>query len=106
MGSDVSGTTDSISRWVAVAGLLLLAAAIFMIVLAALAIRGRRWAAITSVVLQALTVLAGVVGLTQSDSADSPGAGVVFVLASVAVVVLFLLPASTTYFAAKAAVPR
>ena len=104
VGSDVSGTTDSISRWVAVAGLLLLAAAVFMIVLSALAIRGRRWAAITSVVLQALTVVAGLVGLSQSDTGDSPGASVVFLLASVAVVVLFLLPASTTYFAARSAV--
>ncbi|HST66457.1 MAG TPA: hypothetical protein VLM05_14830 [Mycobacteriales bacterium] len=102
-GSDISGTTDSISRWVAVGGLLLLAAAIFMIVLAALAIRGRRWAAITSVVLQGLAAIAILIGLSQSDTGDSPGAGIVFLLASIAVVVLFLLPASTAYFAAKTA---
>ena len=109
-GSDISGTTDAASRWVAVGGLLLLAGAVFMIVLAALAIRGRRWAAITSVVLQALSALGGLVGLTQSDAGDSPGFAVVFLLASIAVVVLFLLPASTAYFAAKradrAALPR
>lgn len=102
-GSDISGTTDSISRWVAVGGLLLLACAAFMIVLAALAIRGRRWAAITSVVLQGLAAVTSLIGLSQSDAGDSPGIGVVFVLASIAVVVLFLLPASTTYFAAKTA---
>jgi hypothetical protein len=103
VGSDINGTTDSISRLVAVAGLLLLAAAVFMIVLAALAIRGRRWAAITSVVLQALAAIAALVGLTQSGSGDSPAFGLVFLLASVAVAVLFLLPASTAYFAARTA---
>jgi hypothetical protein len=102
-GSDISGTTDTLSRWVAVIGLLLLVAAVFMIVLAALAIRGKRWAAITSVVLQGLTAVAGLVGLTQSGTADSPGVSVVFLLASIAVVVLFLLPASTAYFTAKTA---
>jgi hypothetical protein len=106
LGSDVSGTTDSVSRWVAVGGLLLLAGAVFMIVLAALAIRGRRWAAITSVALQALAALASLAGLIQSDAGDSPGLGLVFLLASVAVVVLFLLPASTAYFAARTAVPH
>ncbi|HEY6745291.1 MAG TPA: hypothetical protein VI357_06180 [Mycobacteriales bacterium] len=102
-GSDISGTTDTLSRWVAVAGVLLLAAAVFMIVLAALAIRGRRWAAITSVVLQGLTAVTGLVGLARSDSGDAPGISVVFLLASIAVVVLFLLPTSTAYFTAKAA---
>lgn len=102
-GSDISDTTDSLSRWVALGGLLLLAAAVFMIVLAALAIRGKRWAAITSVVLQGLTALAGLVGLIQSGTGDSPGIGLVFLLASIAVVVLFLLPASTAYFAARSA---
>lgn len=102
-GADVSDTTDEVSMWVAVAGLLLLAAAIFMIVLAAVAMRGRRWAAITSVVLQALAVLASVVSLAQSDAGDSPGFSVVFLLASVTVVVLFLLPASTAYFADRSA---
>lgn len=102
-GSDISGTTDSLSRWVAVAGLLLLIAAVFMIVLAALAIRGKRWAAITSVVLQGLTALGGLAGLARSGGADSPGASVVFLLASIAVVVLFLIPPSTAYFAAKTA---
>ena len=100
-GSDISGTTDTLSRWVAVVGVLLLAAAVFMIVLAALAIRGKRWAAITSVVLQGLTVVAGLVGLTQSGTADSPGISVIFLMASIAVVVLFLVPASTAYFAAR-----
>ena len=102
-GSDVSGTTDVLSRWVAVFGVVLLASAVFMIVLAALAIRGKRWAALTSVVLQGLIVVGGLIGLTRSGSADSPGASVVSVLASLAVVVLFLLPASTTYFAARSA---
>lgn len=106
VGSDVSGTTDSVSRWVAIGGLLLLAGAVFMIVLAALAIRGRRWAAITSVVLQVLAALASLAGLRQSDAGDSPGFAVVFLLASVAVVVLFLLPASTAYLAARTALPR
>jgi hypothetical protein len=102
-GSDISGTTDSLSRWVAVAGLLLLIAAVFMIVLAALAIRGKRWAAITSVVLQGLAAVGGLAGLTRAGSADSPGASVVFLLASIAVVVLFLIPPSTAYFTAKTA---
>ena len=102
-GRDISGTTDTLSRWVAVAGVLLLLAAVFMIVLASLAIRGRRWAAITSVVLQGLTVLAGLVGLTQSGTTDTPGASVIFILASIAVVVLFLVPSSTAYFTAKTA---
>ena len=102
-GSDVSGTTDTLSRWVAVAGLLLLIAAVFMIVLAALAIRGKRWAAITSVVLQGLTAVGGLAGLARSGSADSPGASAVFLLASIAVVVLFLIPPSNAYFAARAA---
>lgn len=102
-GNDISGTTDSLSRWVAVGGLLLLAAAVFMIVLAALAIRGKRWAAITSVLLQGLTVLGGLAGLARSGAADSPGASVIFLLASIAVVVLLLVPPSTAYFAARAA---
>ena len=102
-GSDISGTTDTLSRWVAVVGLLLLVAAAFMIVLAALAIRGKRWAAITSVVLQGLTVLGGLAGLARSGSADSPGASIVFLLASIAVVVLFLIPPSNAYFTAKTA---
>lgn len=103
LGSDVSDTTDSVSRWVAIGGLLLLAGAVFMIVLAALAMRGRRWAAITSVVLQALSIVGTLVSLAQSDAGDSPGFGVVFLLASVAVVVFFLLPASSAYFADRSA---
>ncbi len=106
-GSDISGSTGTISRLVAAGGLLLLAGAIFMIVLAALAIRGRRWAAITSVVLQALAALAGLVGLIFVGTGDSaPGIGLVFVLTSVAVAVLFLLPASTAYFTARTAAPH
>jgi hypothetical protein len=102
-GNDVSGTTDAISHLVAGLGLLLLIAAVFMIVLAALAIRGRRWAAITSVVLQGLSVVGSLIGLSQSTTNGSPAFGVVFLVASIAVVVLFLLPDSTTYFAARAA---
>jgi hypothetical protein len=106
-GSDISGSTDSISRWVAVLGLLLLAGAVFMIVLAALAIRGRRWAAITSVVLQALAAVGGLVGLSLVGTGDSaPAIGLVFVLTSVAVAVLFLLPPSTAYFTARTAIAR
>jgi hypothetical protein len=102
--SDVSGITDLISLWAAVAGLLLLAFAVVMIVLAALAIRGRRWAAITSVLVQALAAVAGLTGLSQSET--SPVIGLIFLLAAVAVVVLFLLPDSTAYFAARTAVRR
>lgn len=106
-GSEISGTTDSISQLVAGIGLLLLTGAVFMIVLAALAIRGRRWAAITSVVLQALAAVAGLLGLSTVGTGDSPPAvAVVFVLTSVAVAVLFLLPSSTTYFTAVTATRR
>lgn len=102
-GSDVSRTTDTLSHLVAIAGMLLLLGAIVMIVLAAFAIRGRRWAAITSVVLQVLAVVGGLFGLSRSETHSNPAAEVVFVCASIAVVVLFLLPASTEYFAARAA---
>jgi hypothetical protein len=102
-GSDISGTTDTLSRWVAVIGLLLLVAAVFMIVLAALAIRGKRWAAITSVVLQALAAVAGLVGLSLGGTGDTPGLGLVFVLISIAVAVLFLLPSSIAYYTARSA---
>lgn len=103
-GSDISGTADSISRLVAVIGVLLLAGAVFMIVLAALAIRGRRWAAITSVVVQALAAVAGLAGLSMVGTGNSPPAvALVFVLASVAVAVLFLLPTSTAYYTARTA---
>lgn len=103
-GSDISVSTDTIARLVAVIGLVLLAGAVFMIVLAALAIRGRRWAAITSVVVQALAAILGLVGLSLArSSAGTPAVGLVFVLVSVAVAVLFLLPPSTAYYTAKTA---
>lgn len=102
-GSDVSRTTDTLSHLVAIAGMLLILGAIVMIGLAALAIRGRRWAATTSIVLQVLAVVGGLSGLSRSETHDNAAAGVVFVCASIAVVVLFLLPASTEYFAARAA---
>jgi hypothetical protein len=104
--SDISGITDTIARLLAVVGVVVLALAVFMIVLAALAIRGRRWAAITSVVLQALTAAAGLVGLSLGGTGDTPGFGLVFVLISIAVAVLFLLPSSTAYFTARKADPH
>lgn len=99
--AEISDTTDSLSQLVAGIGLLLLAGAVFMIVLAALALRGRRWAAITSVVLQSLAAIGGLIGLSTFGAGDSPPAvPLLFVLASIAVAVLFLLPPSTTYFTA------
>jgi hypothetical protein len=98
---EVGGIAGTLARWVAGAGLLLLAAAVGLAVLAGLALRGRRWAAVTSVALQAVAIAATVAGLVRSDS--SPGGPLVFLLASAAVVVLFLHPASTAWFGARRA---
>ena len=96
--TDVSGGTDLVARWVAVLGVAILACAIFMIVLAALTMRGRRWAAITSIVLQGISAVLVLIGLASDDS--SPGFAIVFLLASIAVIALYLSTPSTRYFAA------
>ena len=96
--TDVSGGTDLVARWVAVLGVAILACAIFMIVLAALTMRGRRWAAITSIVLQGISAVLVLIGLASDNS--SPGFAIVFLLASIAVIALYLSTPSTRYFAA------
>jgi len=73
--------------------------AVFMIVLAALAMRRQRWAAITSVVLQSVAAVLTLVGLAQDNRASS--GNVLFLLSSVAVIVLFVIPPSSRYLAAK-----
>lgn len=96
--SGVGAATDTVARWVAVLGVVIAGCAVFMIVLAALAMRGRRWAAITSVVLQSISVLLVLVGLANDNS--SPAFSVVFLLASVAVIALYLSPPASRFFAA------
>jgi hypothetical protein len=82
-------------------GLAIVLFAAFMIVLAALAMRRFRWAMITSVVIQCIAVVLGIGGLAQSS--DRPGGNVIFIAASIAVIVLFLIPPSTRYFAYREA---
>jgi len=79
-------------------GLTIILIAVFMIVLAALAIRRQRWAAITSIVLQSIGAVIVLLGLAQDNGGT--GSGVLLLLASVAVIVLFAVPSSTRYFAA------
>jgi len=79
-------------------GLTIILIAAFMIVLAALAIRRQRWAAITSIVLQSIGAVIVLLGLAQDTGGT--GGGVLFLLASAAVIVLFAVPSSTRYFAA------
>jgi hypothetical protein len=100
-GTDVTVTTDAISHLLAGVGLLVILLALFMIATAALAIRGRRWAAITSTVIQGIGVLFTVVGLSREDTVRAPAATVVAMLVGLGVAILFVLPASMDYYASK-----
>jgi hypothetical protein len=97
-GSGVSTDAGKAVTGVAIAiGLLIVLFAVFMIVLAALAMRRQRWAAITSIVLQSIAIVLSLVGLAQGNGGG--GGDVLFLLASIAVIVLYVVPPSTRYMA-------
>jgi hypothetical protein len=76
-------------------GVLTIILAVFLIVLAALAIRRQRWAVITSVVLQGISVVLLLIGMAQDSS--SVGGNIIALLLGVSVIVLFLVPATNRY---------
>jgi hypothetical protein len=94
-------SAQAVSSAIVAIGLVILLISVFLIVLAALALQRRRWALITSVVLQCVWLVLSLIGLASSS--DASGASVVSILASAAVVVLFLLPQSSAYMESRRA---
>jgi hypothetical protein len=99
-GSDVD--SGRITGPIIAVGLVIVAIGVLLIVLAALAMRGRRWAAVTSVVLQSLAALLFLIGLVDNASNNRGWGGSFVALAtSVTVIVFFLVAPSNRFFAAS-----
>jgi hypothetical protein len=99
-GVDTS-SAQAVSTAIILVGVVILLVSVFLIVLAALALQRHRWALITSVVLQCIWLVLSLIGLASADQVG--GASLIGILASAAVVVLFLLPASSQYVASRQA---
>jgi uncharacterized membrane protein YidH (DUF202 family) len=94
-------SAQAVSSVIVAIGLVILLVSVFLIVLAALALQRHRWALVTSVVLQCIWLVLSLVGLASAN--DASGASVIGILASAAVVILFLLPQSAAYIASRQA---
>jgi hypothetical protein len=76
-------------------GLVIVSVAVFLIVLAALAIRRKRWAAITSIALQAVAIVLQFIAII-ADRGTS-GAEAIPLLLGATIMILLVVPASTRY---------